>query len=68
MGSLEDPVVIRKNPYIGVICASEEESIENGKRKTDKNGPDSSYLPVFDLPKECGDEEDIAYVQIEPDP
>lgn len=68
MRLLEYPIVVGKYSDIGVVRASEEKSIQQKERKTDKNDPDRPYLLVFNLLKKCGYEEYIAHIHIESDP
>ena len=49
---LEDPVVIRKDSDICVVCTSQEKSKLHEKSKTDKYSPNGSYLLVFNLLKQ----------------
>ena len=65
--SLENPVVIRKNPDIRIVRTSEEKDEQKSECKTDKDGPDRSCFFIFYLLKECGNKEDIAHIKIEPD-
>lgn len=68
MTSLEDPVVVGKDPEVGVVATSQEHGKEQSKRKAYKNRPYGSGFLILDGLKKRGDKEDIAYVEIEPDP